>query len=61
MDADDGRNVDLEEQDNQVTIIGLAMHHIYANTKKRYILAKSHELGLTGIYQFGCPGRVIVE
>lgn len=42
-------------------ISGLAMHHIYDETKKAAIVGYAASHNLRGLYLFGKPGRVVVE
>eukprot|EP00759_Apiculatamorpha_spiralis_P012110 PhF_6_TR19190/c0_g1_i2/m.28222 len=44
-----------------MTIMVLAMHHIYSTEKKGYIQSGVQEGNLTGVYLYGRPGRVVVE
>lgn len=46
----------------QLLYVGLmAMHHIYCSEKKACILDSAGEYNLRGLYQFGKPGRVVIE
>lgn len=45
----------------KVLVTGIAMHHIYCESKKAFILDRAQELKLRGFYVFGKPGRVVVE
>lgn len=42
-------------------ITGLAMHHIYCDRKKAFMEDEARRLGLSGIFLYGKPGRVVVE
>jgi hypothetical protein len=42
-------------------VSGIAMHHIYCDRKKAYIVDRAQALMLGGYYVFGKPGRVVVE
>jgi hypothetical protein len=51
---EDDKNVSME-------IVVLAMHHIYSSEKKGVIEDCAHIMGITGLYLYGKPGRVIAE
>eukprot|EP00747_Dinoflagellata_sp_TGD_P065964 gnl/TRDRNA2_/TRDRNA2_154591_c0_seq1.p1 gnl/TRDRNA2_/TRDRNA2_154591_c0~~gnl/TRDRNA2_/TRDRNA2_154591_c0_seq1.p1 ORF type:complete len:149 (+),score=24.07 gnl/TRDRNA2_/TRDRNA2_154591_c0_seq1:64-510(+) len=44
-----------------LSVASLYMHHIYNDQKKRFIRKEARRLGLTGLYLWGKPGRVLVE
>lgn len=60
MIARSGNNNNNGGEDANYVVV-LAMHHIYCQYKRRYIIELARDLDLRGCYLFGKPGRVIVE